>query len=84
MTKSVRLKPEDKMRVGNVWMLSILGVALTLDINESRAYRLVQNGDLLVEHEAGRKRYVRLSAVNAYRQRRDAWLRLHGRQTVTA
>lgn len=84
MTKTPKLLPEDRLRVRNVEMLSILGVALVLGVNESRAYRLVQEGDLRVAHENGRKRYVRRADVEAYRRRRDAWLRMHGRQTVTA
>jgi excisionase family DNA binding protein len=76
----------DRIIEDGVLLLSVCEVARVLSVHESRAYRLVEEGDLTVVRKAGRKRYVRAGQVAAYRRRRDSWLRMHGRtpQTQTA
>lgn len=65
-------------------MVSIKQAAKILGIVETRAYRLVQSGELSVAHEADGKRYIKRSDVTAYSRRRDAWLKMHGRVSVSS
>jgi predicted site-specific integrase-resolvase len=70
---------KDRIRVDGEELLSAEGVALVLGIHRSRAFRLLKEGVLPVAHEANGKRYVKRSDVTAYRERRDGWLKMHGR-----
>lgn len=68
-----------KLAGGDV-LLSIDEVALELDVSVGYVYRLVRASTLTVEYveRFPRRPYVRLSAVHAYKTRRDAWCALHG------
>lgn len=64
-------------------LISIGEAAKMLGVHESRVYRLVQDGDLKVASTgAGKRRYLHRSKVEAYRRRRDRWLKMHGRVRV--
>ena len=85
MTTTSNGESPDRLRLNGADLLSIRAVAETLRVHETRACRLVQEGDLTVVHKIGRQRYVRKRDVERYRRRRDRWLEMHGRmQTVSA
>lgn len=63
-------------------LVSIGEAAKMLSVHESRVYRLVQDGDLKVASTGGGRRYLLRSKVEAYRRRRDKWLKMHGRVRV--
>lgn len=60
-------------------LISIGEAAKMLGVHESRVYRLVQDGDLTVASIGPRRRYLHRAKVEAYRRRRDKWLKMHGR-----
>jgi len=64
----------------NRQFLSIPEMARRLLIAENYAYGLVARGTLPVALTRHGRRYVSAVQVEGYRQRRDAWLRAHGRK----
>jgi len=70
-----------KMSTGKRAFVTVTEAARVLDINPSRVYRLVAEGEL-PSSTYNNRTLVRRTDVEAYRKRRDKWLRLHGRVTA--
>lgn len=61
-------------------MISVAEAAQSLGITVSLLHRLIRTGDLRAYKRDGQRRRLRRRDVNAYRTRRDRWLRAHGRK----
>jgi predicted DNA-binding transcriptional regulator AlpA len=68
-----------KLRTGKRATITVTEAARVLQINPSRVYRLIAEGELPSSTYNSRT-LVRSRDIEVYRTRRDKWLKLHGRK----
>jgi excisionase family DNA binding protein len=70
-----------KLSNGKRAFITVTEAARALDINPSRVYRLIAEGEL-PSSSFNSRTLVKRSDIETYRKRRDKWLKLHGRVTA--
>lgn len=70
-----------KLTNGKRAFITVTEAARALEINPSRVYRLIATGEL-PSSTYNNRTLVKRRDIEAYRKRRDKWMKLHGRVTA--